>query len=265
MKQLPTSSISSDMDDLDSLFSSLDGGCSPLNFVSLATGTTGHQNLMSPPPLPPIIRPRANSLPSTIPRAGPFSPDHFSYYTPQCAETFQTAGSAQPSLQVCLTQAVRLHQPLSLRPVRRSSPPLSLWQASRSLYPVHRNSRNHHLKNLRSPCPSRTTCQTRRPRKCLRSMRNISPKIWLDEWQQNWLETPTSVKRSFRVPRLMGLRTQGHWTPIKWRKWGQRSDRSSPQFLLQSSNFCGVNVSTRFPGSALIAERANEVQYIHSS
>ena len=45
------------MDDLESLFFSLDGGCSP--FIPSATGTASHHNLMSPPPLQPTIRPRA--------------------------------------------------------------------------------------------------------------------------------------------------------------------------------------------------------------
>ena len=125
IKQLPRSSISSDMDDLESLFSSLDGGCSP--FTPLATGTTSHQNLMSPPPLPPTIRPRANSLPSTIPTVGPFSPDHFSYHTPQCTETFQTGDSSQSS-RITHSQFAGLPHPSSLAPPTTQPSTSSLLQ-----------------------------------------------------------------------------------------------------------------------------------------
>ena len=118
---IATSSISSDMDDLKSLFS-LDGGCSP--FVPLATGTTSHYNLLSPPPPPPTIRPRVNSLPSTIPTAGPSPPlgpliiSHITLLSlPRCYRLQVYHILSRPliwSLQVCLSQTVWLDQPLSL-------------------------------------------------------------------------------------------------------------------------------------------------------
>ena len=145
IKQLPTSSISSNMDDLESLFSSLDGGCSP--FVPLATGTTSHQNMMSPPPLPPTIRPRANSLPSTIPTAGPFSPDHFSYYTPQCTETFQTAGSSQPS-RTAHSQCAGLPHPSS------QAPPTTQPSTSSPLQPTTQPSTSSPLQPATQPSTS---------------------------------------------------------------------------------------------------------------